>query len=74
MAGKPATALPLLEAVVKEYPDFVEARVLLASIYYRLDRKADGDREKALIQKSTAEEQAKQPGAQTNINNKTKQP
>jgi tetratricopeptide (TPR) repeat protein len=74
MAGKPAVALPLLEAVVKEYPDFVEARVLLASIYYRLDRKADGDREKALIQKATAEEQAKQPGAQTNPNNKPKQP
>ena len=74
MAGKPATALPLLEAVVKDYPDFVEARVLLAKIYYRLNRKADGDREKALIQKSTADEQAKQPGAQTNTNNKPKQP
>lgn len=64
MAGKPADALPLLQGVVKEHPDFVEARVLLASVFYRLDRKADGDREKALIQKSTAEQQAKQPGAQ----------
>jgi len=62
MAGKPAQALPLLEGVLKEHPDFVEARVLLASVYYRLDRKADGDREKALIQKSNAEQQAKQPG------------
>ncbi|HEX3248585.1 MAG TPA: tetratricopeptide repeat protein, partial [Pyrinomonadaceae bacterium] len=44
-AGKPAAALPLLEGVLKEHPDFVEARVLLASVYYRLDRKADGDRE-----------------------------
>jgi tetratricopeptide (TPR) repeat protein len=61
MAGKPADALPFLEGVVKEHPDFVEARVLLASVYYRLDRKADGDREKALIQKANAEEQAKQP-------------
>jgi tetratricopeptide (TPR) repeat protein len=61
-AGKPADALPLLEGVLKEHPDFVEARVLLASVYYRLDRKADGDREKALIQKSNAEQQAKQPG------------
>jgi tetratricopeptide (TPR) repeat protein len=63
-AGKPNDALPLLEGVVKEHGDFVEARVLLASVYYRLNRKADGDREKALIQKSTAEQQAKQPGAQ----------
>lgn len=63
-AGKPAQALPLLEGVLKEHADFVEARVLLASVYYRLNRKADGDREKAIIQKSNAEQQAKQPGAQ----------
>lgn len=61
MAGKPTEALPFLEGVVKEYPDFVEARVLLASVYYRLDRKADADREKALIQKANADQQAKQP-------------
>jgi tetratricopeptide (TPR) repeat protein len=62
-AGKPADALPLLEGVLKEHAEFVEARVLLASVYYRLNRKADGDREKALIQKSNTEQQAKQPGA-----------
>lgn len=61
--GKPAEALPLLESVVKEFPDFVEAHALLASVYYRLKRKADGDRERTLIQKLNAEEQAKQPGA-----------
>jgi tetratricopeptide (TPR) repeat protein len=61
-AGKPKDALPLLEGVLKEHSDFVEARVLLASVYYRLNRKEDGDREKALIQKSNAEQQAKQPG------------
>ena len=60
-AGKPRDALPLLEGVLKEHGDFVEARVLLASVYYRLNRKEDGDREKALIQKSNAEQQAKQP-------------
>ena len=58
-AGKPGEALPLLEGVLKEHGDFVEARVLLASVYYRLNRKEDGDREKALIQKSNAEQQAK---------------
>ena len=60
-AGKPGDALPLLEGVLKEHSDFVEARVLLASVYYRLNRKEDGDRQKALIQKSNAEQQAKQP-------------
>ena len=64
-AGKPNDALPLLEGVVKEHGEFVEARVLLASVYYRLNRKADGDREKALIQKTNSEQQAKQPGAQS---------
>ncbi|HEY0763109.1 MAG TPA: tetratricopeptide repeat protein [Pyrinomonadaceae bacterium] len=63
-AGKPSDALPLLEGVLKEHGDFVEARVLLASVYYRLNRKEDGDREKALIQKSNADQQAKQPGPQ----------
>jgi len=60
-AGKPGDAVPLLEGVLKEHGDFVEARVLLASVYYRLNRKEDGDREKALIQKSNAEQQAKPP-------------
>jgi len=63
--GKPGEALPLLEGVAKEYPDFSEARVLLASVYYRLNRKQDGDREKAAVQRLTAEKQAQQPGAQS---------
>jgi len=61
--GKPTEAQPLLEGVVKEYPDFIEARVLLASVYYKLNRKEDGDREQAIIQKLNAEQQNKQPGA-----------
>jgi tetratricopeptide (TPR) repeat protein len=59
--GKPKDALPLLEGVAKEYPEFSEARVLLASVYYRLNRKADGDREKAAVQRLTEEQQANQP-------------
>jgi tetratricopeptide (TPR) repeat protein len=85
-AGKPSEALPLLEGVLKEHGDFIEARVLLASVYYRLNRKEDGDREKTLIQKLSAEQQAKQPGSQggtdqsvspkppSSSNNTTKQP
>src|SRR6266496_1173734 len=64
--GKPNEARPLLEGVIKEFPHFIEARVLLASVYYRLNRKEDGDREKAAVQKLSAEQQAKQPGAQNN--------
>ncbi|HJQ30750.1 MAG TPA: tetratricopeptide repeat protein [Pyrinomonadaceae bacterium] len=62
--GKPNEARPLLEGVAKEHPDFVEARALLASVYYRLNRKEDGDRERAVVQKLNSEAQAKQPGAQ----------
>jgi tetratricopeptide (TPR) repeat protein len=64
LGGKVAEALPLLEGVLKEHEDFIEARVLLASVYYRLNRKEDGDREKSIIKKLNAEEQAKQPGSQ----------
>jgi tetratricopeptide (TPR) repeat protein len=62
--GKLGEARPLLEGVVKEYPDFIEAHVLLASVYYRLNRKVDGDREQEIVRKLNAEQQAKQPGAQ----------
>ncbi len=66
--GKPEEARLLLEGVVKEFPDFVEARALLATVYYRLNRKEDGDREKTLVEKLHAAEQAKQPGAQNPAN------
>jgi len=62
--GKLKDALPVLEGVAKEFPEFSESRVLLASVYYRLNRKEDGDREKAAVQRLTEEQQAKQPGSQ----------
>ncbi len=65
--GKSNEARPLLEGVVKEFPEFIQARVLLASVYYKLDRKTDGDREQAVIQKLTAEQQEKQPGSQDGV-------
>ena len=42
--------------------DFVEAHVTLATVYYRLKRKSDGDRERAIVQKLNEEIQAQQPG------------
>jgi tetratricopeptide (TPR) repeat protein len=65
--GKINEAHKLLEAVVKDAPDFVEAHVLLATVYYRLKRKADGDRERAIIQRLNAESQAKAPGVKENL-------
>lgn len=61
--GQAEKALPLLEAVVRDAPEYVDARVLLATTYYRLKRREDGDRERAEATRLTAEQQARQPGA-----------
>ncbi len=71
--GKPAEAMQLLEAVEKEYPNFIEAHVLLASVYYRLNRKADADREQQIVKKLNAEQQAKQPGVEEGVLNNPEQ-
>ena len=49
-----------LEQIVKEAPAFTAAHVTLATIYYRLKRKADGDRERGIVQRLNVEAQAKQ--------------
>jgi len=59
-AGEMDRACATLEQVVKQSPQFLEAHVSLAQVYYRLKRKADGDRERALVQKLKAEQDAKQ--------------
>ena len=53
-----------LESLIKDHPDFLEAHVSLSSAYYRLKRKEDGDRERAIVRRLTAEAQAKQQAAQ----------
>lgn len=50
-----------LESLVKAAPSFLEAHVMLATIYYRDKRKADGDKERAIVDKLNAERQAQQP-------------
>ncbi len=52
-----------LEALVKESPQFTEAHVSLATAYYRQKRKADGDRERAVVARLNAARQAKEPAA-----------
>jgi tetratricopeptide (TPR) repeat protein len=49
-----------LESIVREAPRFTEAHVTLATVYYRLKLKEDGDRERAIVQKLNAETQVKQ--------------
>jgi tetratricopeptide (TPR) repeat protein len=63
MTGKVEQACSGLERLTKESPDFVEAHVSLATVYYRLKRKADGDRERETVRKLNAQKQAAEPGA-----------
>ena len=60
--GKADEARHDLESIVKESPTFTEAHVSLSIAYFRLKRTEDGNREKNIVEKLTAEAQAKQPG------------
>ena len=59
-AGRLEAARAGLEALIKQAPDFIEAHISLATTYYRMKRKSDGDRERALVQKLTAEQRVRQ--------------
>ncbi len=61
--GQHLDAQRSLEELIKRHPDFLEAHVSLATVYYRLKRKEDGDREREIVRKLTAESQAKQTEA-----------
>ena len=63
--GKTDEARQLLEGIVKDEPKYSEAYVLLATVYYRLQRREDGDRMRAMVEQLNAEKQARQPGART---------
>ena len=50
----------MLEHVTAAKPDFTAAHVLLATLYYKLKRPNDGARERAIVDRLTAEEQKRQ--------------
>lgn len=52
----------MLEGLTREWPQFTEAHVSLSLVYFHLKRPEDGRRERAIVDKLTAEAQAKQPG------------
>jgi len=58
--GKAREALELL---IKESPEFAEAHATLATVYYRLNRRADGDREREVSQKLMDQRDAFQAGS-----------
>jgi tetratricopeptide (TPR) repeat protein len=52
-------ALGLLERVIAANPDHVRAHVLLAQTYFHLKRTADGNREREIVKRLSAEEEVK---------------
>jgi tetratricopeptide (TPR) repeat protein len=56
------TAAQDLEKLIKDDPTWLEPHVELASLYYRLHRPADGAKEREIVDKLTAEQQAQGPG------------
>jgi tetratricopeptide (TPR) repeat protein len=52
-----------LEKIVTEAPDFTEAHVSLATVYYREKRKADGDRERDVVRRLAARQSANEKRA-----------
>jgi tetratricopeptide (TPR) repeat protein len=58
-------AAPLLEEVVSKDPELTAAHVALARTYYRMHRTQDGDRERAIVERLEAAEQAKQNAIRT---------
>jgi tetratricopeptide (TPR) repeat protein len=55
--GRLTEATRDLESLVKDSPNFIEAHVSLATVYFREKRKADGERERAVYAKLNAARQ-----------------
>jgi len=61
-SGDYAAAAQQLEQLAKDDPDWLEPHVELAALYYRLHRPEDGARERQIVDKITAKQQAQGPG------------
>jgi tetratricopeptide (TPR) repeat protein len=61
-AGRPEDAEKALSAVTERVPTYRQAHVLLATAYYRLKKKEEGDKHRDIAEKLRAEEQAREPG------------
>lgn len=61
-SGEYADAAQILEKVTQDDPNWLEPHVELATLYYRLHRPDDGKRERAIVDKLTAQQQQQGPG------------
>jgi tetratricopeptide (TPR) repeat protein len=60
--GNLEQARQTLERLITEAPEFAEAHATLATVYYRLNRSMDGDRERAISEKLMDQRDALQAG------------
>jgi tetratricopeptide (TPR) repeat protein len=61
--GRVAEAEKALEAVAAATPDYLQAHVLLAMVYYRQKKKDAGDRERGIADRLQRERQGREAGA-----------
>ena len=61
MTGRYTEAVTELEKLEKETPNWLDPHVQLASLYYKLHRPEDGQREREIVQKLEAERQKSGP-------------
>lgn len=61
-----------LEAIIRENPDFLDAHVSLAQVFYRLRMKSNGDHERTIIAKLNAEQQAREQARGTKATQEAK--
>jgi tetratricopeptide (TPR) repeat protein len=66
-AGRLDEAREALEAVTREVPDYRQAHVLLATVYYRLKKTDLAERERAIVEELKEKEQAQEPGVQPGL-------
>jgi hypothetical protein len=55
--GHPDRAAGILEDLEKSEPKWLDPHVELASVYYKLKRPGDGDREREIVHRIEAEQQ-----------------
>ena len=56
-----------LETVVAQAPDYLQAHVLLATVYYRQKKKELGDEQRAIAERLRQKQQAQEPGSQDDL-------
>ncbi len=61
LKGDLQQALKILESVVKDVPDYMEGHAALTTLYYRLGRKEDAKRHRAIVERLRAERDAATP-------------